>query len=158
ADPDFLNAIDAIRKPGIQLSSDISVPENSSPPTQMPATELYPFGDPNNPTMPQIPNAPKLPEFPQEALPNELEFDPFEEIEPETEPAITRVAQPAEPYVEPTPSLASPQAPEPTPVEFEVEPVTNRLPTPEGSNGPVTLRSPQGPVPTPEPTPNVTVT
>src|SRR2546423_9422786 len=45
-------------------------------------------------------------------------------------------------------------APESTPAEFEVEPVTNRLPTPEGGNGPVTLRSPQGPAPTPEPTPS----
>src|SRR5262249_43072407 len=39
-----------------------------------------------------------------------------------------------------------------------VEPVTNQLPPPEGSNGPVTLQSPQGPAPTPEPTPNVTGT
>src|SRR5262245_33072902 len=268
SDPEFLRMIDAIRNPGVQPGGNGSVPVSSSAPTQMPPTELYPFGDPNNPIMPEIPKAPKLPEFPQEVLPNEPDFDPFEEIDPETEPAITRVAQRAEPYVEPTPTLVSPQAqvpppadpprrigwnaseaepgeqpntkpftpdpfaadpppaelepntemnaqrigwnaaeqlpadseaglvtnrlpipegsngavtlrspqgpvptPEPTPplvspqapeappsADFEVEPVTNRLPTPEGGNGPVTLRSPQGPVPTPEPTPNVTLT
>src|SRR5262249_36105523 len=39
----------------------------------------------------------------------------------------------------------------------EVEPVTNRLPGTHGANGPVTLRSPQGPIPTPERAPSVTV-
>src|SRR5262245_8805117 len=110
SDPDFLRIVRSMRNPSVQTNGHVSAPVSSSPPTQMPATESYPFGDPNNPTMPQIPKAPKVPEFPPEVLPNEAEFDPVEEIEPETEPAITRVAQPAEPYLEPTPTLVSPQA------------------------------------------------
>src|SRR5262249_42868387 len=79
----------------------------------------------------------------------------LEEIEPETELAIIRM-RPAEPYGD-QPAQGSTATPESTSVEVEVEPVTNRLPIPGGDNGPVTLRSPQGPVPTPEPTPRVMV-
>src|SRR5262245_19063710 len=110
SDPEFRRIIDAMRNAEVPPSSDVSAPVSSSLPTQMPATESYPFGNPNNPHMPEIPKAPKVPEFPQEVLPSETEFEPIEEIEPETESAITRVAQPAEPYVEPTPTLVSPQA------------------------------------------------
>src|SRR5262245_41510609 len=61
------------------------------------------------------------------------------------------------PQVQPPAAQGSADTPEPTPVEPEVEPVTTRLPVPEGGNGPATLRSPTGPAPTPEPIPNVTV-